>query len=125
VLANQAELAINTWHVTNIAMVRVCLIVGDPAAFWVSPEATFRVPDGNHPWLNRQPSESVVISEVDVPKDWQGGDRAALAGFTGFDSNTARNLRLFARNFQLGTSKTSVELGTCKYIAITKQGATR
>lgn len=54
----------------------------------------------------------MVPHQVNVPVQWQGEDRTFLVGFTGFDSDDSRNFRAVLRNFQLGTSVSTVELGT-------------
>jgi hypothetical protein len=86
--------------------------MGEQDSIW-GIEGGFRVPDRNHPWVTRGPSESVLGSSVDIPVTWNSGDRGVLYGFGGFDSESGRNVRTVVRNFKFNGNKGEVELGTC------------
>ncbi len=86
--ATEKALTVNvrTFWLTNIDMVRVCILMAEKDTIWVSPESGFRIPNDGHPWLSRGVSESVVAQSIDIPATWNSGDRAVLYGFSGFDS---------------------------------------
>ena len=67
-------------------MVRLCIVMGEKDSIW-GIENGFRIPDRNHPWVTRGPSETVLPHSVDIPGTWNSGDRGVLYGFGGFDSD--------------------------------------
>lgn len=55
-----------------------------------------------------------------MPKEWMAApEKAALAGFTGYDSDERRNQRVYVRNLALEDGKAKVQLGTCKQGSVT------
>lgn len=61
--------------------------MAEPDTIWVSNPLGFRVPNTNHPWVARGDAPSPIGQSIDVPVTWQQGDRVALYGFSGFDSD--------------------------------------
>jgi hypothetical protein len=48
-------------------MVRFSIAVGDISVFWASPVIFFRVPDGNHFWIKRDPGAALLDASADLP----------------------------------------------------------
>jgi hypothetical protein len=66
-------------------MLRACIIAGDRDLVWASPIAGFRVPNGDHPWLKRNPGEAFVNTNIELPPTTLTG--GFVYGFTGFDTD--------------------------------------
>ena len=104
-----------TWATTIIERLFTTHIIADPTALWVSPNLSFRIPDGNHPWLRRENGESIVDVRTDVPENLRNVPKVITWGFTGYDAEISRNLRIFANNLrpEAENARLALTLGTC------------
>ncbi len=55
-----------------------------------------------------------MASTVEVQRFFTNGDRVVVAGFTGYDAEETRNMRIYLRNLQLTGNKATSEIGVCK-----------
>jgi hypothetical protein len=97
-----------------MVMLRACMIFADKDVVWASPVASFRVPNGEHPMVKRNPGGAFVPSYLELPPS--ALTNGYLYGLTGFDSDlVTRNHRVSINDFKVDGNRASANLNTCNY----------